>query len=92
MIDIKNFHPNLLKIDKKSHEDIDMYYIGCIMIKKLVIVKIFSVNPLYLIIHSATGPFKEIYGEKYLIIDSTEENEEVSSWIKSEIKILNGGK
>ena len=86
MIDIKNFHPNLLKIDKKSHEDIDMYYIGCIMIKK------FSVNPLYVIILSATGPFKEIYGEKYLIIDSTEENEEVSSWIKSEIKILNGGK
>ena len=25
MIDIKNFHSNLLKIDKKSHEDIHIY-------------------------------------------------------------------
>ena len=25
MIDIKNFHSNLLKIDKKSHEDINIY-------------------------------------------------------------------
>ena len=27
MIDIKNFHSNLLKIDKKSHKDTDIYYI-----------------------------------------------------------------
>ena len=26
MINIKNFHSNLLKIDKKLHEDIDIYY------------------------------------------------------------------
>ena len=25
-INIKNFHSNLLKIDKKLHEDIDIYY------------------------------------------------------------------
>ena len=25
MIDIKNFHSNLLKIDKNSHEDFDIY-------------------------------------------------------------------
>ena len=30
------------------------------------------VNPLYLIIHSATVHFKEKYGQKCLIIDSTE--------------------
>ena len=51
-----------------------------------------SVNPLYLIIHSVTGHFKEKYGEKYLIIDSTEEYEEVFSGIKSKIKKLNVGK
>ena len=34
MIDIKNFHSNLLKIDKKSHKDTDIYYIGYITIKK----------------------------------------------------------
>ena len=33
---------------------------------------IHSVNPLYFIVHSATGYFKEKRGEKYLIIDSTE--------------------
>ena len=27
MINIKNFHSNLLKIDKKSHKDTDIYYI-----------------------------------------------------------------
>ena len=34
MINIKNFHSNLLKIDKKSYKDIDIYYIGYITIKK----------------------------------------------------------
>ena len=93
MVDVKNFLSNLLKIDKKSHEDIDIYYISYIIIKKFSEYEnIHSVNPLYLIIHSATGHFKEKYGEKYLIIDLTEEHEKVFSGIKSEIKILNGGK
>ena len=34
IIDIINFHSNLLKIDKKSDKDIDIYYIGYITIKK----------------------------------------------------------
>ena len=93
MIDLKNFHSNLLKIDKKSHEDIDIYCIGYITIKKFRDCEnIHSVNPLYLIIHSATGHFKEKNGEKHLIIDSTEKYEEVFSEIVSEIKTLNGGK
>ena len=93
MINIKNFHSNLLKIDKMSHEDIDIYYISCIMIKKISDCENnHSVNPLYLIIHSATGHFKERYREKYLIIDSIEKHEEVWSGIKSETKKLNGGK
>ena len=59
MIDIRNFHSNLLKIDKKSHKDIDIYYVGYIMIKKFSDCEnIHSMNPLYLIIHSATGDFK----------------------------------
>ena len=92
MIDIKKFHSNLLKIDKKLHKDIDIYYIGYITIKKFSDCEnIHSVNPLYLIIHSATGHFKEKYGEKYLIIDSTEKYEEVFSGIKSEIKTINNG-
>ena len=43
MIDIRNFHSNLLKIDKKSNEDIDIYYIDYITIKNLVTVNIFLV-------------------------------------------------
>ena len=73
MPDIKNVHSNLLKIDKKSHKDTDIYYIGCITIKKFSDCEnIHSVNPLYLIIHSATGHFKAKNVEKYLIINSTE--------------------
>ena len=34
VVDVKNFHSNLLKIEKQSHEDIDIYYINYIMIKK----------------------------------------------------------
>ena len=60
MIDMGNFHSNLLKIDKKSDEDIDIYYISYITIKKFSDCNnIYSVNPLYLIIHSTTGHFKE---------------------------------
>ena len=51
-----------------------------------------SVNSLYLIIHSAARYFKEKYDEKYLILDSTEKSEEVSSGINSEIEKTNGGK
>ena len=32
MINIRNFHSNLLKIDKKPHKDFDIYYIGYITI------------------------------------------------------------
>ena len=60
MVNIEDFHLNLLKIDKKSHKDVDIYYIGCITIKKFSDCEnIHSVNPLHLIIHSATGYFKE---------------------------------
>ena len=83
MIDIKNFSSNLLKIDKKSHKDIDIYYIGYVTIKKFSDCKYFhSVNPLYLMINSTTGHFKEKYGEQYLITDSTEEYEVVFSEIR----------
>ena len=39
-INIKNFNSNLLKIDKKSYKDIDIYYIEYTTIKKFVILKI----------------------------------------------------
>ena len=50
MINIKHFDLNLLKIDKKSCKNIDIYYIGYITMKDSDHVKINSVTPLYLII------------------------------------------
>ena len=46
---------------------------------------------MYLILNSATGYFKEENDEKYLILDSTEEYEEVFAGIKSEMETINGG-
>ena len=34
IIYIRNFHSNLLKIDKKLHKNFDIYYFGYIPIKK----------------------------------------------------------
>ena len=54
VIDIRNFHSNLLKIDKKPYKDFGIYYIGYITIKTFDNChNIHSVNPLYLIFHSA---------------------------------------
>ena len=93
IVNIEDFHSNLLEIEKKSHKDIDTYYIGYITIKKFGDCEnIHKMNPLYLIIHSARGHFKEKYGEKYLIVDQTEKYEEAFSGIRSEIETLNAGK
>ena len=92
MIDIRNFNSNLLKIDKKPYKDVHIYYSGYITIKKFNDCEnIHSVNPLYLIIRSATGYFKEKYGKKYLVIDSTEKYEDIFAGIKSEIETINSG-
>ena len=73
IINIKDFHLNLLRIDKKQYKDIDIYYIGYITVKKIVDCEnTNSVNPLYLMIHSAKGYFKGKYCEKYLVLNSTE--------------------
>ena len=89
MINIKNFHSNLLKIEKKPYKDFDIYYIGYITIKKIGDYEnIHSVNPLYLIIHSSRGFFKEKYGEKYLIFDSSEKYEEVLVELNQKLKRL----
>ena len=93
MINIKNFHSNLLEIDKKSYKDNDIYYICYITIKKFGDCEnIHCLNPLYLIIHSAAGDFKEKHDEKYLILDLTDKYEDVLSVIRPEIKTLNGRK
>ena len=77
MINIKNFDPNLLKIDKKLYKNIDIYYTGYITMKDSEYVKIKSVNPLYLIINEVDGYIKEENGNKYLTLVFTDKNQEV---------------
>ena len=65
MINIEDFDSILLKIDKKSFKNIDIYYIGYITIKKIDDYdNIHSVNPLYLIIGKVDGFIKEKNGSK----------------------------
>ena len=93
IINLKDFHSNLLKLDKNQYKKIDIYYVGYITIKKIGNCKnIKSANPLYLMIHSATGEFKERDGKKYLVLDSTEKYEEVFLGIKKEIERINDRK
>ena len=78
MINIKKFASNVLKIDKKSYKNIDIYNIGYITIKKIDDCKnIHSVNPLYLLIDYANGYIEEKGVNEYLIFDSTDKNEEL---------------
>ena len=47
MINLKNFEPNFLKIDKKHYKGINIYYIRCVTIKRIDDYEnIYSVNPL----------------------------------------------
>ena len=99
MINIEDFDSGLLKIDKKSFKNIDIYYIGNITIKKIDDCdNIHSVNPLYLIIGKVDGFIEEKNGSKYLVFDSSDKNKKVFKkytelWdgIKNEIDTMNGG-
>ena len=51
-------NPNLLKIDKKSHKNIDIYYIGYITIKDIS-ERFGSVNPLYFIVGKSNEHIEE---------------------------------
>ena len=78
IINLKNFNSNLLKIDKKSNKNIDIYNIGYITIKKIGDYEnIYSVNTLYLLVNHVNGYIEENSGNEYLIFDCTDENEEL---------------
>ena len=77
-IDLKDFDARLLKIDKKDYNEIDIYYIGYVTIKKIGDYNnINSVNPLYLMINEMISHFEERNENKYLVLDDTDENKEV---------------
>ena len=61
MINIKMFNSDLLKIDKKSWKNIEIYYIGYITMKGFDYGNIHSVNPLHFIV----GEVDEYIEEKW---------------------------
>ena len=99
MVNLKNFEPNLLKIDKKHYKGIYIYYIGYITIKKIDDYEsIYSVNPLYLQINHANGYIEEKNGNRQSIFDSIDEDKEllkkysdVWSRIKNKIEAIHSG-
>ena len=78
-INLKDFDASLLKVDKKDYNEIDIYYIGYVTVKKIANCNnINSVNPLYLMINEMIGHFEEKNENKYLVLDDVDENKEVS--------------
>ena len=98
-INLKEFDARLLKVDKKDYNEIDIYHIRYVTVKKIANCNsINSVNPLYLMINEIIGHFEEKSGNKYLVLDDKDENKEVSKkyeevWevVKKEIETINDG-
>ena len=76
LINIKKFDPNNIKIDEKSYKNIFIYYIGYVTIKVSKYVKIYIVNPLYLIFNKVNEYFEKINENKYLTLVPTNESKE----------------
>ena len=85
LINIKDFDPKLLKLDKTSLKNNRVYYIG--YIKKKDEYKIDSVNHLYLLIHRIDSFIEEKERSKYLNIASTDSKSEV---LKKYVKVWSG--
>ena len=78
--DIETFDSNMLKLDKKSYKNLDIYNIGYVTIKKIGSspgYDINRVNPLYQRINNANGYIEKINGDKYLVFDDTDENKKL---------------
>ena len=75
---IIDLEPNLLKIDKKSYKNIDIYYIGYITIKKIDDYEsIYSEILCICVLIMQVDILREKNGNKYLSLDSVDENKKV---------------
>ena len=72
MINIKKFDSNLFKIDQNHIKTLVFTTLDILQLKKLKIMTIFSVNPLYLITDHASGNIEEEVVNKYLVFHSME--------------------
>ena len=73
-IDIENVDLSNIKIDEKSYKNILIYYIRYVKIKEYV--KIYIVDPLYLIFRYLNGYAEEINRNKYLTLNHTNKSKE----------------
>ena len=93
----KRFWCKIVKNWQKDCNEIDIYYIGYVTIKKIGDYNnINSVNPLYLMINEMIGHFEEKNENKYLVLVEIDENKkvlekykEVWEGIKKEIETIN---
>ena len=77
---------NNIKIDEKPYKNILIYYTGYGTTKKDL--KIYSVNPLYLIFNKTNGYFEEINGNRYLTLVPTDESKDkIKKYEELEVKI-----
>ena len=100
MINIKNFDPSLLEINKLSFRgvfSVNIYYIKYITMKSFDHVNIHNEDFLYLIFNNVDGYIKEKNGIKCLVLASRDENKEALKkytklWneTKNQIETING--
>ena len=88
MVNFKDFDSKLLKINKNSYRNIDIYYIGYIRMKRISNYEsIHGVNSLYFIVGKVDGYIEERNGDKCLNFASADKNKEV---LKKYTKLKDG--
>ena len=68
MINTNILGPDKFKIDKKSYDNILLYYIVQVTIRYI---KMKNINPLYVTVNKINGYIKESHENKYLALVST---------------------
>ena len=78
MINIEDFDSELLKINKKSYKNVDIYHIGYIKIKSISTCNSSNcVNPIYFLIAKVDGYIEEQNENKYLTFSSTDKKRSI---------------
>ena len=78
IINIETFDSNMLKLDKKTFKNLDIYNIGYVTVKKIGSgYDINSVNPLYLRINNGNRYIEKKDSNRYLVFDLTDKNKEL---------------
>ena len=88
-INIKIFDLNNIKTNKKSSKNLLIYYNGYVTIKHSKYVKMYSVNPFYIIFRNVNGYFEEINNSMNLTVVATKAKKKLKNMkncgLKSEL-------